>query len=95
MDQKEKAGIIYDRIAEHWGMPDWNTLPAIDELVNTIISQNTNDRNRDIAFTPFISKSAVILTGWSQAALRQEELYIGIADAVADTVVFKSDFCQI
>lgn len=31
-------------------MPDWNTLPAIDELVNTILSQNTNDRNRDIAF---------------------------------------------
>ena len=27
-----------------------DTLPAIDELVNTIISQNTNDRNRDIAF---------------------------------------------
>lgn len=47
---KAKAGIIYDRILEHWGLPDWNTLPAIDELVNTIISQNTNDRNRDIAF---------------------------------------------
>ena len=25
-------------------------MPPIDELVNTIISQNTNDRNRDIAF---------------------------------------------
>lgn len=50
MDAKAKAGIIYDRILERWGLPDWNTLPAIDELVNTIISQNTNDRNRDIAF---------------------------------------------
>ncbi len=50
MDAKEKAGIVYDRLMEHWGMPDWNTLPAIDELVNTIISQNTNDRNRDVAF---------------------------------------------
>lgn len=25
-------------------------MPAIDELVSTILSQNTNDRNRDIAF---------------------------------------------
>ncbi len=50
MDAKAKAGNIYDRILGHWGLPDWNTLPAIDELVNTIISQNTNDRNRDIAF---------------------------------------------
>lgn len=50
MDAKEKAGIVYDRLMEHWGMPDWNTLPPVDELVNTIISQNTNDRNRDIAF---------------------------------------------
>ena len=50
MDAKEKAGIVYKRLMEHWGPPDWNTLPAIDELVNTIISQNTNDRNRDIAF---------------------------------------------
>ena len=50
MDAKEKAGIVFDRLMEHWGPPDWNTLPAIDELVNTIISQNTNDRNRDVAF---------------------------------------------
>ena len=44
MDAKEKARIVYDRLLEHWGLPDWNTLPAIDELVNTILSQNTNDR---------------------------------------------------
>ena len=50
MDAKEKARIVYDRLLEHWGLPDWNTLPAIDELVNTILSQNTNVRNRDIAF---------------------------------------------
>lgn len=50
MEAKEKAKIVYDRLIAHWGIPDWNTLPAIDELVNTILSQNTNDRNRDIAF---------------------------------------------
>ncbi len=47
---KEKAQIIYDRLLEHFGYPEWKTLPAVDELVNTIISQNTNDKNRDIAF---------------------------------------------
>ena len=50
MEAKEKAKIVYDRLISHWGIPEWNTLPAIDELVNTILSQNTNDRNRDIAF---------------------------------------------
>lgn len=50
MNAKEKSRIVYDRLLEHWGLPDWKTLPAIDELVNTILSQNTNDRNRDIAF---------------------------------------------
>ncbi len=50
MDAKEKAGIVYERLMTHWGMPDWKTLPPIDELVNTMLSQNTNDRNRDLAF---------------------------------------------
>lgn len=50
LDAKTKAITVYQRIIDHWGMPDWNTLPAVDELVNTIISQNTNDRNRDVAF---------------------------------------------
>lgn len=39
------------RLASVFGYPDWrNPLPAVDELVCTILSQNTNDRNRDIAF---------------------------------------------
>jgi len=39
------------RLASVFGHPDWgNPLPAVDELVCTILSQNTNDRNRDIAF---------------------------------------------
>lgn len=36
---------------EVFGEPVWrNPLPAIDELVSTILSQNTNDINRDRAF---------------------------------------------
>ncbi|MCE1252903.1 MAG: endonuclease III [Anaerolineae bacterium] len=42
---------IYTRLLDFFGLPEWrNPLPAVDELVCTILSQNTNDRNRDIAF---------------------------------------------
>ncbi len=34
-----------------FGMPIWRTpLQPVDELVSTILSQNTNDNNRDTAF---------------------------------------------
>ena len=44
-----------DRVEEildaYYGIPDWHEyLPAVDELVCTILSQNTNDINRDKAF---------------------------------------------
>ncbi len=45
-----KAAVIYDRLMDKFGMPDWPTLPPLDEIVNTVLSQNTNDRNRDLAF---------------------------------------------
>lgn len=36
---------------ETYGKPVWrNQLPPVDELVSTILSQNTNDTNRDRAF---------------------------------------------
>ena len=42
---------IHERLLEFYGEPIWrNPLPAIDELVSTILSQNTNDINRDRAF---------------------------------------------
>ncbi len=47
----ERAMAIYERLLDHFGMPDWgDPLPPLDELVSTILSQNTNDRNRDMAF---------------------------------------------
>ncbi|PKO12052.1 MAG: hypothetical protein CVU39_26280 [Chloroflexi bacterium HGW-Chloroflexi-10] len=46
-----KAMEIYNRLLDRFGLPEWrDPLPAVDELVSTILSQNTNDRNRDIAF---------------------------------------------
>ena len=45
-----KAGEVYDRLYAKYGDPDVPIHPPLDELVNTVLSQNTNDRNRDIAF---------------------------------------------
>jgi endonuclease-3 len=51
MDSREHALEIYQRLADFYGHPDWrNPLPPLDELVSTILSQNTNDANRDRAF---------------------------------------------
>lgn len=48
---KAKALEVHDRLLEFFGRPDWrNPLPALDELVSTILSQNTTDRSRDLAF---------------------------------------------
>ena len=42
---------IHQKLLEHYGEPVWRTpLPPLDELVSTILSQNTNDTNRDRAF---------------------------------------------
>lgn len=48
---RAKAQAVYQRLEEAFGLPDWGieSLP-LDELINTILSQNTNDRNRDVAY---------------------------------------------
>ena len=46
-----KALAIYQRLLAAYGAPQWRQpLPPVDELVSTILSQNTNDTNRDRAF---------------------------------------------
>lgn len=46
-----KAQWMYRQLMNAYGQPEWhNPLPPLDELVSTILSQNTNDRNRDLAF---------------------------------------------
>jgi endonuclease III len=48
---RNKADQVYRLLKEHYGEPTWrNPLPPVDELVSTILSQNTNDHNRDLAF---------------------------------------------
>lgn len=47
----QRALEIHERLLAFYGEPTWrNPLPAVDELVSTILSQNTNDNNRDKAF---------------------------------------------
>jgi endonuclease-3 len=51
MDLQEQAIEVYRRLLEFYGDPQWRSpLSPIDELVSTILSQNTNDVNRDRAF---------------------------------------------
>lgn len=52
-----RALAVHQRLLEAFGEPVWRTpLPAIDELVSTILSQNTNDVNRDRAFDSLRAK---------------------------------------
>lgn len=47
----ERALDVHTRLIAYYGEPVWrNPLPPVDELVSTILSQNTNDLNRDKAF---------------------------------------------
>lgn len=53
----KRAIKIHERLLEFYGEPVWrNPLPAIDELVSTILSQNTNDINRDRGFRALRAK---------------------------------------
>lgn len=49
--KKRLARQVYRRLLKAYGEPTWrNPLPPVDELISTILSQNTNDINRDRAF---------------------------------------------
>ena len=48
---KRKAELVQRTLLKTYGQPVWRKpLPPLDELVSTILSQNTNDSNRDRAF---------------------------------------------
>ena len=65
---KDFALEVHRRLLSHFGQPDWGTpLPPLDELVSTILSQNTNDTNRERAFTAL----KLCFPGW--AAVRDAE----------------------
>jgi len=48
---KQRALAVHHKLLEVFGTPQWqNPTSPLDELISTILSQNTNDRNRDAAF---------------------------------------------
>ncbi len=53
----KRALKIHETLLKVYGNPTWrNPLPPVDELVSTILSQNTNDTNRDRAFNALRAK---------------------------------------
>ena len=51
MEMSRLAGEVHLRLLDFYGQPAWrNPFPPVDELVSTILSQNTNDINRDRAY---------------------------------------------
>jgi endonuclease III len=51
MELSAQALSVHQRLIEFYGYPEWrNPMPPLDELVSTILSQNTNDTNRDRAY---------------------------------------------
>ena len=48
---KHKARAVHTILLKMYGVPRWDRLDGVSELVSTILSQNTNDGNRDLAYT--------------------------------------------
>lgn len=50
-DLEQRAIEVHQRLVERYGKPTWRQdLSPVAELVSTILSQNTNDTNRDRAY---------------------------------------------
>jgi endonuclease-3 len=51
IELRQRALVIHQRLLAFYGQPTWRpALSPIDELISTILSQNTNDKNRDMAY---------------------------------------------
>ena len=48
---RRKARTVHNRLYKLYGEPRWTKIDGVSELVSTILSQNTNDGNRDLAYT--------------------------------------------
>jgi endonuclease-3 len=61
---RSKTSMIHRRLLAEYGEPTWRPhLDPVSELVSTILSQNTNDANRDVAFERLRAR----LPTWEQA----------------------------
>jgi len=65
---------IGDRLRNVFGQPDVTVRTGLDELVLTILSQNTNDRNRDTAFTAMKS----FYSSWEEIAVADQNELVNV-----------------
>ena len=71
-----KTAEVHQRLLDAYGEPTWRPhMDAVSELVSTILSQNTNDVNRDVAFDRLRSQ----LPTW-------EDVRDGDVDAVIEAI---------
>jgi endonuclease-3 len=56
VDSRAKVRAIHKILHKTYGEPEHSPLDAVSELVCTILSQNTNDNNRDRAYTALRAK---------------------------------------
>jgi endonuclease-3 len=69
----DKTIEVHRRLLEDYGEPTWRPhMDAVSELVSTILSQNTNDVNRDVAFDRLRSQ----LPTWEQVRDADTEVVI-------------------
>jgi endonuclease-3 len=72
-DRQLKTSQVHHRLLESYGEPAWRPhLDPVSELVSTILSQNTNDLNRDVAFDRLRAE----LPTWEQVRDAQVEVVI-------------------
>lgn len=70
---REKAVQIHTILLRDYGEPTWRPhLDAVSELVSTILSQNTNDVNRDVAFERLRAQ----LPTWEQVRDAEPEVVV-------------------
>lgn len=72
-NEPSKTGQVHQKLLEAYGEPTWRPhMDPVSELVSTILSQNTNDVNRDVAYDRLVAR----LPTWAQ-----------VRDAEVETVI--------
>jgi endonuclease-3 len=69
---KRKAKRIHELLLSIYGTPKWTKLDGVSELIGTILSQNTNDGNRDLAYARLRARFAT----WEQVRDAETSLVV-------------------
>ena len=72
-ERRRKLRRVFKRLGDFYGVPQWRpSRSALDELIRTVLSQNTNDRNSGEGFrrlkAAFADWAAVEKAPWRQVA---------------------------